>query len=348
MDEPTALVPQVAARSLDELVRERGALPVEQAVPLLIAIAHALVTRTREKGVQAPLDPRTIRLTLLDGVPPAVQLLDSDSTVDLSPGAEAFSLGVVAFMLLVGRSPKLDETLHDALPTAPTAVERLVARLLAPSASERPSSTQAHEQLLELAPSLAELSVRAASPLSSPPLIKRGPAIGELRTDARAWAVNTHSEGTELVPPHKPAEPNPFADDEATATVRGPLSSDEDTQYTRGARDGSETYQRPGYRTGDRAPLAPPVPTQMSSRRVDPSGAPLGDEPFEATKGDLMGRTLDEPPTDPSQQRRRVRRREHPPLEQLFAFAARQPPWVWGAIGMGLAFFVLLLIALAR
>jgi hypothetical protein len=35
-------------------------------------------------------------------------------------------------------------------------------------------------------------------------------------------------------------------------------------------------------------------------------------------------------------------------MSELLHVAKKQPPWVWGVLGVGVAFFVLLLIALAR
>jgi hypothetical protein len=339
MDESTALMSPVSTRSLDELVKDRGPLPVPLAMVLLGAITQALIKSVEAKGVQQPLTAATIRIAWPDGQSPTVILLEGDGTIDLSHGADVFSLGVVAFITLVGRAPKLDETLADALPSVPAGVDRLVGKLLSRNLAERPSAAHALRQFEELALVVAEPSIKAAAPLSAPPLIKRGPPIGELRTDAKQWALDAEDESTRLVAPAPDpqvtgpikVQPNPFEDDEQTATVKGTLGTEED-EPTRLA-ELSATYKSPGK-------AAPPIAPSMPTRRLE--------QPFVATKGDLMGRTLDDPADSKAPPARMKPRRPRTPQEQLLALAKRQPPWVWGAIGVGLAFFVLLLIALTR
>lgn len=354
MDEPTALMPPVSSHSLEEWLKKLGPLPVDHAMELMSVISDALLKAIEKKGGHPALNQQNIRISGLDSGAPVVMLLESEGTVDMSPGADVYSLGVVAFQVMVGRPPKPDETLAQALPEAPLAIDRLLGKLMMHSANERPSVATARRQFAELAGNY-ENSVRAASVLAKPPQIKRGPPIGELRTDARAWAVKEpQDDGTQLVPPHRPQGPNPFADDEQTATVKAPAVGDEETQYTqRGGGELSATARKPGFRTGERAPLAPPVPTPSAVERVEvtnpgkpPEGATSEPEPFEATKGDLMGRTVESPAAKAAP--RKLRPKPVTPLQQLVALAVRQPPWVWGALGVGLAFVVLLLIAIAR
>jgi hypothetical protein len=95
------------------------------------------------------------------------------------------------------------------------------------------------------------------------------------------------------------------------------------------------------------------VPTPSAVERVEvtnPGNPPLGvtgePEPFEATRGDLMGRTVGAPAVKAPA--RKLRSKPSTPLEQLIALAVKQPPWVWGALGVALAFVVLVLLALTR
>jgi serine/threonine protein kinase len=355
MDEPTALSPPSSSRSLEDWLRELGPLPHDHAMELMAAISDALVKAIEKKGGHTPLSPQTIRVAALDTQAPVVTLLETEGTVDMSDGADVYSLGVVAFEVMVGRPPRLDESLAQALPDVPPSIDRLVGKLLQRSANERPSVVTARRQFLELAGNY-ENSVRAASVLSAPPLIKRGPPIGELRTDSKAWALQ--DEGTLLVPPSpRPDQSNPFADDEATATVKGLASPDEETQYTR--RSGPElsaTVRKPGFRDGERVPLPPPVPTPSDVQRAEVTNpgregtatAAAEPEAFEATKGDLMGRSHTPMAPMAKAAPRKVPRKPTTPLEQLVAAAMRQPPWIWGALGVGLAFVILLLIGLTR
>jgi hypothetical protein len=241
MDEPTALMPPVTSHSLEEWLNKLGPLPVDHAMELMSVISDALLKAIEKKGGHPALNPQNIRISGLDAGAPVVMLLESEGTVDMSPGADVYSLGVVAFQVMVGRPPKPDETLAQALPSAPLPIDRLLGRLMMHSANERPSVATARRQFAELAGNY-ENSVRAASVLAPPPQIKRGPPIGELRTDAKAWAVREpvkqHDDGTQLVPPHRPKGTNPFADDEETATVRASAVGDEETQYTQ--RGGGE------------------------------------------------------------------------------------------------------------
>jgi hypothetical protein len=376
MDEPTALMPPVTTRSLDEILHERGALTPHEAVLLLHAVAQALVKVIEQKGASAPLVLEHIRVSGFEQHLPVVILTEGEGTVDLSSGSDVFSLGVVAFTLLVGRPPRLDETLADAMPTVPAGVDRVVSRLLARERDQRPAAAQAVQLFEELLHALGEPSVRPASVLAPPPQIKRGPAIGELRTDAKAWAIDP--EGTLRVKAHDagegptrdirgraptsgdgPTRDNPFSDDEATATVQGPLAGDsegdsEERTALDPSQDLSATYRRPGFRTGDRAPLAPPVPMtepptgDHSTVSARARAAGREDVPFEATKGDVIGAPAPAHPDHRELVRRRPPKKPATPVEQLMAFAQKQPPWIWGVLGVGLAFFVLLLIALSR
>ncbi len=345
MDEPTALLPP--SLTLDELLRSKGAPTLERGLRLLAAIAGAMVSAQESNGPQGRLSSREIRVSALDADEPHVALAPSDGTLEMSPGSESYGLGVIAFEVLAGRPPKRDEALVDALPDVPAAVDRLVSKLISKMTEERPSLSAAHRQFTELAEQFGEASVRAASPLSSPPHIKRGPPIGKLRTDQHEWVRPTaleappdDSDGTQVMKPAAAAT-NPFAEDEPTATVRGPVSSelgdDYPTQYTRKQESSSNAARRP-------PPLAPPVPTPLASEQVtaDP------DAPFEAAKADLVGRTDSLGREVKAAPKRVTRVKAATPLEQLVALATRQPPWIWGAIGVGLAFFVLLLIGLAR
>ena len=120
----------------------------------------------------------------------------------------------------------------------------------------------------------------------------------------------------------------------------GPALEDEKTQF-----DPVRPVPVPAKKKAalePRAPLLPPVMTPVDPKQVDE----LTREAFEPSRSDLPGNTS-EPITDP---RGPVRKRRKPeaPAQQLFATLGRQPPWVWAAAGIGLAFFVLLLIALAR
>ena len=346
MDEPTALLPPVSTSSLAELL-EAGPLPLTKGLELLGIIAGHVARLHANARTHGLLTAQHIRVQIFESGPPVVIFLEPETTRDMTEGADQLALGVLAFQVLAGRPPRADEALHDALPGVAPVLDRLVSKLLAPRPADRLPASGAQRQLLDLAASLSDPASKPVSPLAAPPQIKRGVPIGEQNTDAHAWV----RPGSPSKAPRS-QEPNPFADDEATAMVdsprpspdarHGPAMDDEPTQF--------EPVPRPKRpRPTERAepPLAPPVPT--------PAPQPAFDETrdgFEPSRSDLPGNTADElsdprlAPARPAP--RRHSPGEHSPRSELLQLAKRQPPWVWGAVGVGLAFFVLLLIALTR
>jgi len=363
MDEPTALLPPVSTSSLAELL-ENGPLPLKQGLELLGVVAGQLAKLHERARTHGLLTPQQIRVSIFESGPPAVILLEPESTRDLSDGADQLALGVLIFEVLAGRAPKGSETLSAAVPDAPPALDRVVQKLLAPRAPDRLTAAGAHRQLTDLAQSLGS---KAAAPLAAPPQIKRGVPIGAQKSDQHAWV---RPETSQKVPVQTetnakvttdPEGKNPFSDDERTATGPdprpdprvGPALEDEPTQFA------PVKWKRQKH-TEVMDPLPPPVPTPGEQ----PAVAEKTRTEFEPSRSDLPSRTGDgessdpggdELMTDPRLAPKRVpqplgRRREkpHSPMSELMRVATKQPAWVWGAVGVGVAFFVLLLIALAR
>ncbi|MBK7861312.1 MAG: hypothetical protein IPJ65_22410 [Archangiaceae bacterium] len=321
MDEPTSLLPPTRSASLAELL-EQGPLPLKQGLEVLAAVALQLVRlHAREKGY-GMLIPQQIRVQTFSDAPPLVQLaeLDTEATRDLSEGVDQYALGVLTFDVLVGRYPNPSETFAQAMPHAPPALERLVTRLMLPRAADRAPLSVAQQQLDELAHG-------GSDPMGVPTAGRGVPIAAAAMTD-----------------PEHPVVANPFADDERTAMVDPrptvpsppPSAEDERTQMEKVTR-------RRARPSGRREPLAPPVMTPEVTRAAEPSVVD-----FEPRRSDLPAKVAPEP-IDPSVPVRR-RRREKPETvwSQLIITAQRQPLWVWGAVGLGLGVFVLLLIALAR
>ncbi len=358
MDEPTALLPPVSTSSLAELL-DNGPMPLKQGLELLGVIAGQLARLHERARTHGLLTPNQIRVSLFESGPPVVILLEPESTRDLSDGADQLALGVLVFLVLAGRDPQGNEALSAAVPEAPPALDRLVTKLMASRATERLSAGGAHRQLLDIAQSLGS---KTASPLAAPPQIKRGVPIGVQKSDQHAWVrpeatkqqveTETHAKVTT-----DPEAKNPFSDDERTATGPdprvGPAMEDEPTQFApvKWNRKERKTEQH-------HEPLPPPVPTPgdqpaEETRSVfEPSRSDLPGNTGESSDG---GESSDEPMTDPRHGKKRVpqplsKRRDatRSPLSDFVRVATKQPAWVWGAVGVGVAFFVLLLIALAR
>lgn len=366
MDEPTALLPPVSTSSLAELL-ENGPLPLKQGLELLGVIAGQLAKLHERARTHGLLTSRQIRVSLFESGPPVVILLEPESTRDLSEGADQVALGVLIFEVLAGRDPKGNEPLTAAVPEAPPALDRLVQKLMAPRASDRLAAAGAHRQLTDLAQSLG---TKAAAPFAAPPQIKRGTPIGAQKSDQHAWvradgkpppqaqapAPAQVQTDTQAKVTTDPEAKNPFADEERTATGPdprvGPALEDEPTQFA------PVKWKRQRH-TEKMEPLPPPVPTPGES----PAVAESTRSEFEPSRSDLPSKTGDSDPggegeemmTDPRHAAKRVppplsKRRDgaRSPVSELVRVAQKQPAWVWGAVGVGVAFFVLLLIALAR
>lgn len=361
MDEPTALLPPVSTRPLSDILDE-GPLPLTRGLELLGVIAGQVARMHANGRTHGLLTPSVIRVQTYESGPPVVIFIETEATRDMSEGSDLYALGVLAFQVLGGRVPKVGETISSVVDDATPALEKLVAKLMAAKPGERLPASGAQRQFHDLAGTSADPRAKAAAPLGALPQIKRGMPIGIQKTDSHAW-VNPKDKP-------RPAEKNPFADDEATATVAnprasapepeplpeltpppppppprvlaGPAMEDEPTQF--------EPIKRPKRtRAPERTntPLPPPVatPTPRPSMAVAEPTA----EAFEPSRSDLPGNT-GEPMVDPRLAPRRKKRSagEHSPMSELMHVAKKQPPWMWGAIGVVLAFVVLLLIALIR
>lgn len=360
MDEPTALLPPVSTRGLDELLDD-GPLPLGKGLELLSVIAGQVARMHAGGQTHGLLAPNFIRVQTYENGPPVVVLVEPEATRDMSEGSDLWALGVLAFWVLAGRPPKSAETLAAAMPTAPPALEKVVSKLMAPRPQDRLSASGAQRQFHDLAGTTTDPAAKAAAPLGALPQLRRGVPITAPKSDAHAWVKDRRTD---------PPSPNPFADDEATATGhrseetelqepspevtppppkrKGPAMEDEPTQYVPQAELERQRKQR-ARAAAERAntPLPPPVPTpteQPDLKRAEPTN-----EVFEPSRSDLPSNT-DDGLVDPRLQARRRKRAagEHSPMSDFMHVAKKQPPWVWGAIGVGVAFFVLLLIALAR
>lgn len=352
MDEPTALLPPVSTLALSELL-ENGPMPLQQGLELLGVIAGQLAKLHANARTHGLLTAQVIRVQTFESGPPVVVLIDpGDQTRDMTEGADLWALGVLAFQVLAGRMPRQNETLAQVLPEAPPALERLVSRLMSAKPNDRLPAAGAQRQLLDLAGTAADPKAKAAAPLGALPQIKRGVPIGAQKTAAHAWVRERDPDLTPPPPPPKPARTapppqqaaaNPFGDDEATAMVPPRSTAPDPPPIDGPAMDDEPTQFEPVKRM--RRPLAPPVPTPLATRAV----AEPTTEAFEPSRSDLPGNT-GEPMIDPRLAPRRKKRNpeEHSPLSELMHTAKGLPPWAWGAIGVGLAFFVLLLIALLR
>lgn len=371
MDEPTAMLPPLKTVALSEMLAA-GPLRLHDGLEILAAIAEQLSRLHANNKAHGRLTPSVIRVQTFETGAPAVIFQDPADTADMSQGADQYALGTIAFQVLTGRVPTRGESLAGALPEAAGALDKLVMRLLAPLASDRSTASGAARQFADLAAALQQpVSQKAGAVLMAPPLIKRGIPIGIQPTAAHAWV----QEGTQVMPPRaddpsvtadpdpestraaeatnappapparaKPA-PNPFSDDEATATVRMPsLRDNESPETMRGPPLDDEATQYSAPKKNPAAPKRshtkppPPVPTPAPEVTA---------EPFEPSRSDLpidTGEHLMDPRLNP----RRKKKEAVTPMQQLLQSAQRQPVWVWGAVGIGLAFFVLLLIALAR
>lgn len=341
MDEPTALLAPVSTRSLSDVLAE-GPLPMPKGLELLGVIAGALAKLHASGRSHGLLSASIIRVQAFENGPPVVVFQDVEATRDMSAGSDQYALGILAHQVLGGRIPRPNETFRDVVPDAPAAVEKLVAKLMGPRSNDRLAAAAAQRQFLDLAGVAADPVAKPAAPLGALPQLK------------------------------KKVEANPFADDEATATVSGPPPSqsgeieplpeltpppppargragpameDEPTQFAPVKWSKKKEPERTS------TPLPPPVatPGEPTPAVVRRSGDEPTKEVFESSRSDLPGNT-GESLVDPRLARRRVKRNanEHSPVSEFMHVAKKQPPWIWGLVGVGLAFFVLLLIALAR
>jgi hypothetical protein len=352
MDEPTALLPPVSTVSLAELL-EKGPLPLQNGLELLSAIADQLARMHAEQRSHGLVTPKLIRVQTSEAGPPVVIFNDSDSeaTRDMSEGVDQYALGVLTFQVLLGRYPKPNEALAQAMPDAPPALDRLVSRLMFPRPADRVSIATAQRQFSDLAGG-GEGRVRTAPPLEAPPQLKRSVPVGAQFTDPQVAAFTDpqrpafdDSRGGTAKPPEteRAPEPNPFSEDEATAMVADPRPTTPDPPHSPMMDEERTQLELSTARTRKRS-----RPTE----RVDPLAPPVAEETreaFEPSRSDLPDHT-GEPLVEPRLAPKKRRAREHPstPMNELLLTAKRQPPWVWAAIGVGFAFFLLLLIALLR
>lgn len=351
MDEPTALLAPVSTRSLSDIVAD-GPMPMGKGLELLGVIAGAIAKLHASGRTHGGLSASIIRVQQFESGPPAVIFLDLEATREMSPGADQYQLGVLAFQVLAGRPPKANESLRDAVPEAPTALDKLVAKLMAPKPSDRLAAAGAQRQLLDLAGVVDQPEARTVVPLGERPQLKKKPEANPFADDEATATVSGPSpiESTTVDPDAEPMEPLPELTPPPPPTVRGragPAMEDEPTQFAP-----VKWNKKKPAEEDTRTPLPPPVPTPAEERPVAirRSGDEQTAEQFEPSRSDLPGNTgesLQDPRLAP---RRRARRNpeEHSPMSEFMHVAKRQPPWIWGVVGVGLAFFVLLLIALAR
>ncbi|MCD9152883.1 protein kinase domain-containing protein [Aeromicrobium duanguangcaii] len=186
-DRSTYIVMQyVEGRSLAELLKERGPLPPDQVMSIVHQVAEGLQAAHDAGIVHRDLKPANIMLTpagrtvLVDfGIAQATTsdpLTDTGALVGTtdyispeqvrgqaaSPQSDIYSLGLVAYHCLTGRSPFRRDThvatamaqLHDELPaldaSVPARVERLIRTMTAKKAAHRPvtAADVAHEAMM--------------------------------------------------------------------------------------------------------------------------------------------------------------------------------------------------------
>ena len=337
MDEPTALLAPVSTRSLSELLKD-GPLPMAKGLELLGVIAGALAKLHAAGRSHGGLSASIIRVQTFENGRPMVVFADVEATRDMSAGADAYALGVLAHQVLGGRAPGPAETFRDLVPAAAPAVEKLVGKLMSPKPTERLTPAAAERQLLDLAATLADPEAKPAAPLAAKPQLKKKTAANPFGDDEATHTASMPGATEEPLPELTPPAPKPRG-------RAGPALEDEPTQFA------PMRWSKQRDEAPEHTPLPPPVPTPgepMQAVRRAAVPEPTRAE-FEPSRSDLPGNTADGL-VDPRLQKRRPKRSpaEQRPASGLAGLAKKQPPWVWAVLGVGLLFFGLLLIALAR
>ena len=314
------------------LAQKGGTLALREALAVLSAICVEIAGMHQDGKSHGALDLDAVRIVRLDNGSMNAQLTGS------LPGAmesdDLSALASIAFTLLLGRGPKANETLGEAMPNAPAGLERLMRRLSTRDGSA-PTADEAWGELSALRAALGEApaAIRSASPLSAPPQLKRGaPARAEPDTASHAW-VKDRDEATSVMPPEPPRALG-YVDDEPTATEMAPphdLGKDDDDAPTVAM-----------------APREKQRPKSHEPDTLDPDEKPRKHNTFIATHDDVPPSASKPLLKYPAPPLKRPREAVETPQERLMRLARQQPPWVWGALGAGFALIIVLLIAAIR
>jgi eukaryotic-like serine/threonine-protein kinase len=187
---PYIVMEYVEGETLANVLRRRGALPAEEAAEIAGQVAAGLAHAHAQGLVHRDVKPQNLlvsgdgRVKIADfGVARSDDLsqLTQAGTVlgtaaylspeqaassEVGPAADVYSLGVVLYELLTGRTPYRFDSLADLAaprkpPPPPPALADVVARCLAADPSERPSAAEVERELL-----------RSVEPVSEAPTVR--------------------------------------------------------------------------------------------------------------------------------------------------------------------------------
>jgi eukaryotic-like serine/threonine-protein kinase len=239
---PYIVMEYVEGETLADVLRRRGALPTEEAAEIAAQVAAGLAHAHAQGLVHRDVKPQNLlvsgdgRVKIADfGVARSDDLskLTQAGTVlgtaaylspeqaagsEVGPASDVYSLGVVLYELLTGRTPYRFDSLADLgaprkPPPPPPALADVVARCLAADPSERPSAAEVERELLRsVEPASEAPTVRInRSRRRSLPLI----AILVLAAAAIATAVVLATRGGKSAPTPAPIRPVPHTTDTA-------------------------------------------------------------------------------------------------------------------------------------
>ncbi|HHK41865.1 MAG TPA: serine/threonine protein kinase [Planctomycetaceae bacterium] len=168
---PYAVFPYLDGHDLGKLLAKSSTLPVRETVWFGRQLAEAIGAIHNQGWLHGDVKPENImvsrqgHVTLIDlgfarrlgtvecrpgtpllGTPAYAAPERMEDKVATGPEADIYSLGMTLIRTLTGRSPRSIRRDHR-MPPAPTPLDRLLSRMIAPDPSERPTAVDVRDQL---------------------------------------------------------------------------------------------------------------------------------------------------------------------------------------------------------